>query len=133
MLQVNNEPLSLAKAKRERLRMAKFPLDKYLQWGEGSGKSLTLNQCLLILLDMKKTGDWKYALRHVPRRKLAESSIHRNIDNASEGLRYDKRLRDFQRIWKPTFSLEQKEANRRSTGEKQSMGKIDVHNIMRNK
>jgi ribonuclease P protein 1 len=37
------EPLSLAKAKKEGLRMAKFPLDKYLQWQRGI-KSLTLNQ-----------------------------------------------------------------------------------------
>lgn len=37
------EPLSLAKAKRDKLRMAKFPIDKYLHWGQGH-KSLALNQ-----------------------------------------------------------------------------------------
>lgn len=70
ILQVNNEPLSLAKAKKEGLRMAKLPLDNYLDWGSGSGKSLTINQVASILLDIKSTVDWKYALRHVPQRKL---------------------------------------------------------------
>ncbi|KAF5295340.1 hypothetical protein FQR65_LT01530 [Abscondita terminalis] len=70
---VNNEPLSLAKAKKEGLRMAKLPLDRHLEWGAGSGKSLTVNQVISILLDIKNTGDWKHALRHVPRRKLVNS------------------------------------------------------------
>ncbi|EDW85720.1 uncharacterized protein Dwil_GK23002 [Drosophila willistoni] len=71
---VNNEPLSLAKAKRLGLRMARLPLDRYLQWGSGSGKSLTLNQMINIMLDMKKTGDWDTALKHVPRRKIVDSN-----------------------------------------------------------
>ncbi|KAG8223934.1 hypothetical protein J437_LFUL003742 [Ladona fulva] len=66
----NNEPLSLAKAKKEGLRMAKLPLDRYLDWGSGSGKSLTLNHMLRILLDQKVCGDWKLSLRHIPQRKL---------------------------------------------------------------
>ncbi|KAH8279091.1 hypothetical protein KR026_001569 [Drosophila bipectinata] len=68
----NNEPLSLAKAKRMGLRMARLPLDRYLQWGSGSGKSLTLNQMINIMLDLKKTNDWNTALKHVPRRKVVE-------------------------------------------------------------
>ncbi|XP_067634318.1 mitochondrial ribonuclease P protein 1 homolog [Eurosta solidaginis] len=71
---VNNEPLSLAKAKRLGLRMARLPLDRYLQWGGGSGKSLTLNQMVNILLDLKTTKDWTQALRHVPRRKVVDMS-----------------------------------------------------------
>nr|CAD7267368.1 unnamed protein product [Timema shepardi] len=70
---VNQEPLSLAKAKKEGLKMAKFPLDRYLEWGAGGGKSLTLNQVVMILLDMKLTGDWHKALVHVPQRKLYHS------------------------------------------------------------
>ncbi|CAD7015478.1 unnamed protein product [Ceratitis capitata] len=62
---VNNEPLSLAKAKRLGIRMARLPLDRYLQWGSGSGKSLTLNQMVNILLDLKTTKDWAQALKHV--------------------------------------------------------------------
>ncbi|KAM8712785.1 hypothetical protein ACLKA7_013163 [Drosophila subpalustris] len=75
---VNNEPLSLAKAKRLGLRMARLPLDRYLQWGAGSGKSLTLNQMISIMLDLKKTGDWNTALQHVPRRKVADYATHPN-------------------------------------------------------
>lgn len=37
------EPLSLAKAKRDKLRMAKLPLDLYLDWRQGT-KNLTINQ-----------------------------------------------------------------------------------------
>lgn len=70
--QVNKKPLSLAKAKRLGLRMARLPLDQFLQWGAGSGKSLTLNQMINILLDLKQTGDWMHALRHVPRRKIVD-------------------------------------------------------------
>ncbi|CAG9760064.1 unnamed protein product [Ceutorhynchus assimilis] len=75
---VNQAPLSLAKAKRENITMKKFPLDRYLQWGSGSGKSLTINQCVAILLDMKETGDWNYSLRHVPRRKLTDTTTFSN-------------------------------------------------------
>lgn len=75
---VNNEPLSLAKAKRLGLRMARLPLDRYLQWSAGSGKSLTLNQMISIMLDLKNTGDWNTALQHVPRRKVTDYTIHPN-------------------------------------------------------
>ncbi|XP_049777847.1 mitochondrial ribonuclease P protein 1 homolog [Schistocerca cancellata] len=64
-------PVSLAKAKREGVKMAKLPLDRYLTWGAGSGKSLTLNQMIQILLEIKTSGDWGKALSFVPRRKLA--------------------------------------------------------------
>ncbi|XP_014271475.1 mitochondrial ribonuclease P protein 1 homolog [Halyomorpha halys] len=69
---VNNDPLSLGKAKALGLRMAKLPLDFYLDWGVGS-KSLTLNQVLLILLDMKKYGNWDKAFQNVPKRKLKKN------------------------------------------------------------
>lgn len=53
--------------------MAKLPMDSYLHFGSGSGKSLTINQMVDILLDLKMTNDWEFALRHVPRRKLFDS------------------------------------------------------------
>ncbi|KAK9502174.1 hypothetical protein O3M35_012757 [Rhynocoris fuscipes] len=65
----NQEPLSLAKAKSEQVRMAKLPLDRYLDWGIGT-KSLTINQCLKIMLDVRVSGDWEKALVHVPKRKI---------------------------------------------------------------
>nr|CAI5828294.1 unnamed protein product [Callosobruchus analis] len=86
---VNNEPLSLARAKKEGLKMAKLPLDRYLQWGSGSGKSLTLNQVVSILLDVQLNGDWNYALRHVPRRKLV-AYIGESSRNTSDRLKFDK-------------------------------------------
>lgn len=70
----NNEPLSLAKAKKHGLRMARLPLDRYLTWSSGSGKSLTLNQMVLIMLELKRTGDWRQALKYVPRRKVLDES-----------------------------------------------------------
>ncbi|KYN04051.1 PREDICTED: mitochondrial ribonuclease P protein 1 homolog [Cyphomyrmex costatus] len=66
----NSQPLSLAKAKKEGIQMAKFPIDQYLEWGASSSKSLTLNQSIDIMLDLRHTGDWKKALENVPVRKL---------------------------------------------------------------
>ncbi|KZS12586.1 Mitochondrial ribonuclease P protein 1 [Daphnia magna] len=63
---------SLAKAKRENIQMAKLPLDRYLSFGGGSGKSLTLNAMINILLELKTHGDWTKALQFVPRRKIRE-------------------------------------------------------------
>lgn len=64
--------MSLAKAKKERIKVAKLPLD-HLKWGCGSGKSLTLNQVIGILLDVRHTNDWMKSLTHVPPRKLRQS------------------------------------------------------------
>ncbi|EFA10439.1 mitochondrial ribonuclease P protein 1 homolog [Tribolium castaneum] len=98
---VNTQPLSLAKAKREGLRMAKLPLDRYLQWGSGSGKSLTLNQCVAILLDVKHTGDWEYALRHVPRRKIIQMTDQKEQKSFKS------------RFWKPGKKLDLSRKDRR--------------------
>ncbi|XP_046962857.1 mitochondrial ribonuclease P protein 1 homolog [Vanessa cardui] len=72
---INNEPLSLAKAKKDGLKMAKLPLDRYLEWAPGSKKNLNINHMVPILLDLRLTGDWEFALRHIPRRKLMETKI----------------------------------------------------------
>ncbi|XP_028028227.1 mitochondrial ribonuclease P protein 1 homolog [Bombyx mandarina] len=71
----NNEPISLAKAKKDNITMAKLPLDRYLEWAPGSKKNLNINHMIPILLDLKLTGDWEYALRHIPKRKLMETKI----------------------------------------------------------
>ncbi|KAM3967896.1 tRNA methyltransferase roswell [Aphomia sociella] len=72
---INNEPLSLAKAKRDGIKMARLPLDRYLEWAPGSKKNLNINHMVPILLDLKLTGDWEFALRHIPRRKLMATKI----------------------------------------------------------
>nr|XP_045625951.1 mitochondrial ribonuclease P protein 1 homolog [Procambarus clarkii] len=88
-----SEPLTLAKAKRQGISMKKLPLDRYLSWGSGSSKSLTLNQVLRIMLDIKHTGNWQYSLRHVPRRKIKpeptdeelEAMIRKRVDKQRRG------------------------------------------------
>ncbi|GAB0088435.1 Mitochondrial ribonuclease P protein 1 homolog [Sergentomyia squamirostris] len=90
----NAEPLSLAKAKRQQIRMAKLPLDKYLQWGASSGKSLTLNQMINILLTIKDTRSWDKALQAVPRRKIQHAPTQYEIEKIVkrlEDLKYNPR------------------------------------------
>lgn len=114
---VNNEPLSLAKAKRLGLRMARLPLDRYLQWGAGSGKSLTLNQMVNILLDLKSTNDWTQALKHVPRRKVVDVSIDklqqkRLLEKRSKQLNFslDNIINDKENMQKPKIRSYMKNA-----------------------
>uniref|UniRef100_W8CBV6 RNA (guanine-9-)-methyltransferase domain-containing protein 1 n=1 Tax=Ceratitis capitata TaxID=7213 RepID=W8CBV6_CERCA len=114
---VNNEPLSLAKAKRLGIRMARLPLDRYLQWGSGSGKSLTLNQMVNILLDLKTTKDWAQALKHVPRRKL--------LDMESEG-QQQKRLLE-KRANRLNFNLNDVLDEKRNKGREEQRQKIRTH------
>lgn len=89
----NNEALSLAKAKRMGLRMARFPLDRYLQWKSGSGKSLTINQTLRIMLDFKRTGDWRSALSIVPKRKIVTDPEELYQMNKAKSLKRLKSLK----------------------------------------
>lgn len=89
----NNEPLSLAKAKHMGLRMARLPLDRYLNWAAGSGKSLTLNQMVKIMLELKSGEDWDSALKCVPRRKLYNEDYRNrstNLRTDAERRRYNK-------------------------------------------
>lgn len=88
MLQTTNEPVSMAKAKKLGIKTLRFPLDRYLQWGCSAGKNLTINAVLNILLDMKCTGDWTKALKHVPQRKTVEyqkSAENRKMQKFIEG------------------------------------------------
>nr|CAG4650467.1 EOG090X0D3U [Sida crystallina] len=62
-------PLTLAKAKREGIATAKLPLERYMAWGLGS-KCLTLDTMMKIMLEMKTSGSWENALKHIPIRKL---------------------------------------------------------------
>lgn len=54
--------------------MGKLPIEKYLEWGCSASKSLTIDQMLNILLDLRYTGDWRKALQNIPNRKLKDSS-----------------------------------------------------------
>lgn len=64
---LNTEPLSLVRAKRDGIKMAKLPLDRYLEWAPGSGKTLNINHMVPILLDLKLTNDWEFSLRQIGR------------------------------------------------------------------
>ncbi|XP_043198888.1 mitochondrial ribonuclease P protein 1 homolog [Amphibalanus amphitrite] len=67
---VKGRPLSLAKAKKEGIKMAKLPLQRYLNVGPSFSTSLTLVAMGQILLDLQAGAGWEHALRHVPRRGL---------------------------------------------------------------
>lgn len=54
--------ISLGKAKEANVRMAKLPIDHYIDWQKG-GKSLPINIVLSILLDARYHGNWSKALR----------------------------------------------------------------------
>lgn len=103
---VNNEPLSLGKAKAEGLRTAKFPLDRYLDWNSGT-KSLTINQALNVMLDLRVSGDWDKALIHVPKRKLRTEQESEAIDRG-----YKNNRRSTKRDEKPYRKHYQKEYSR---------------------
>ncbi|XP_070558959.1 tRNA methyltransferase 10 homolog C-like [Ptychodera flava] len=62
--------VSLAKAKRYNIASARLPLDHYMKWGPGGGKNLTVDQMVKIMLELKKSGIWQKALKHVPMRKI---------------------------------------------------------------
>lgn len=65
------EPLTLAKAKRERVEMAKLPLAQHVLLSSGTGKALTLNHMMKILLQVKTNQNWKEALlTGLPKRAL---------------------------------------------------------------
>ncbi|XP_058119890.1 mitochondrial ribonuclease P protein 1 homolog [Anopheles ziemanni] len=64
----SQEAVSLGKAKKLGLRMARLPLDNYFQFK--SGKSLTLDQMVMIMLELKGSNDFGKALQFVPRRKI---------------------------------------------------------------
>jgi len=86
------QPVSLAKAKREGIRVARLPLDQYLNWGEGT-KSLTLDQMMKIMLDIKNTGCWNTAFNHVPKRKLKDNTMS-SSPNLRTRFRFKKNLFD---------------------------------------
>ncbi|KAJ2947973.1 hypothetical protein O0L34_g9765 [Tuta absoluta] len=95
---VNCDPLSLAKAKRDGIKMAKLPLDRYLEWGPGAKKNLNINHMIPILLDLKDTGDWEYSLRHIPRRKLMETKVKAMQKKIREPFLKKAVLRSFQNV-----------------------------------
>lgn len=70
-------PVSLEKATALGIRMARLPLDRYFHWK--GDKTLTLDQMLKIMLELKTTRNWRNALQHIPRRKIAKQRDENEI------------------------------------------------------
>ncbi|CAF0796811.1 unnamed protein product [Rotaria sp. Silwood1] len=66
------KPLTFGKAKRENIKHQRFPIDRYVKFGGGSGKSLTIDQVYNILMTLKHTGSWVEAFKYIPDRKIVE-------------------------------------------------------------
>ncbi|XP_076278968.1 tRNA methyltransferase roswell [Lasioglossum baleicum] len=82
---VNPQRVSFAKARKEKIKMVRLPLAEYLPWGSGSAKNLPLNQVLGILLELRRTRNWKKALEmHIPKRKLQSARIDKLTKQISE-------------------------------------------------
>lgn len=91
----SQDAVSLGKAKKEGLRMARLPLDRYFQFK--GGKSLTIDQMLRILLELKTSNDFEKALQHVPRRKIVP------VDE--QQLEIQQRLKQKKQLDKFKFSM----------------------------
>ncbi|CAF1643837.1 unnamed protein product [Adineta ricciae] len=66
------KPLTIGKAKRDNIRHQRFPIDRYVKFGGGSGKTLTIDQVYNILMTLKHTGSWIEAFKFIPDRKVVE-------------------------------------------------------------
>ncbi|UJR30991.1 hypothetical protein I4U23_018502 [Adineta vaga] len=66
------KPLTFGKAKRENIKHQRFPIDRYVKFGGGSGKTLTIDQVYNILMTLKHTGSWIEAFKFIPDRKIVE-------------------------------------------------------------
>lgn len=64
----DRKPLTLAKAKQYDIRTARLPLESYRTCRVD--KTLTLDQMLQVMLEIKYSGDWNRALRYVAKRKF---------------------------------------------------------------
>lgn len=63
------KPFTLAKSKELGIRTARLPIDRFVKWRK-SGKALTLDQVLRIMLELKLSGDFQKAFKHLPKRKI---------------------------------------------------------------
>ena len=61
---IDYSPLTLANAKRNKIRHARFPMKKTI----GLTADLNVETCVAIMADMKYSNDWFYSLRWVPSR-----------------------------------------------------------------
>ncbi|KAB7494199.1 Mitochondrial ribonuclease P protein 1-like protein, partial [Armadillidium nasatum] len=75
----NAKPVTTAKAKKENIKMEKLPIDRYhISRGK---KELAINIMVKILLDLQENGDWKKALKNIPKRLLYTSDDSHLLPN----------------------------------------------------
>ncbi|RXG68313.1 Mitochondrial ribonuclease P protein 1-like protein [Armadillidium vulgare] len=66
-----SRPVTVAKAKKENIKMMKLPIDRYhISRGKND---LAINIMVKILLDLQENGNWKKALKNIPKRLLYTS------------------------------------------------------------
>ncbi|CAF3824021.1 unnamed protein product [Rotaria sp. Silwood1] len=82
------KPLTFGKAKRDNIRHQRFPIDRYVKFGGGSGKTLTIDQVYNILMTLKHTGSWVEAFKFIPDRKVVER--YSEILEDKKQLEYEK-------------------------------------------
>lgn len=64
----DRKPLTLAKAKQYNIRTARLPLESFRTCRVN--QTLTLDQMMQVMLEIKYSGDWNQALRYVAKRKF---------------------------------------------------------------
>lgn len=78
-------PLSLAKAKKQRIQHAKLPLGHYVpEFRPGSSQAFALHVIGDILLTLKETNDWKAAFSKIPSRYI--TNIRKTFANRKSRL-----------------------------------------------
>ena len=65
------DPVCYARAKKQGIRTARLPIDKYLNWGQGR-KSLNTQLVINILSTMYETKSWHKAFTHIPEYNLTQ-------------------------------------------------------------
>jgi len=107
-------PLTLANAKKERIRHARFPMKKVI----GVSADLNVETCVAIMNDLKASQDWFYALRWVPARFFANRlRTGHSYNNKAYNLEEQKLQYRAHKALSPTsnISSEVMERNRRLT------------------
>lgn len=64
----DKKPYTLAKAKKLNIQTARLPIDGFIKFR--TSKALALNHMTKVLLEAKRSNDWKKAFTHIPNRKI---------------------------------------------------------------
>ncbi|CAF4768290.1 unnamed protein product, partial [Rotaria magnacalcarata] len=86
------KPLTFGKAKRDNVKHQRFPIDRYVKFGSGSGKSLTIDQVYNILMTLKHTESWVEAFKYIPDRKVVERYAEKKEAKSHDREKY---------VWRP--------------------------------